>query len=109
MVSEFFFRSWSEFLFFVLMIIGIIIALAAPSAVISYLVIFVSGMIAGRIMQWRQQKFHFPYYLVIIGFLIGYLIGVYYGDRKIVFILFVLGAFLSYYLYDKKILRDTFF
>ncbi len=61
MVSEFFFRSWAEFLFFVLMIIGIIIALAAPSAVISYLVIFVSGMIAGRIMQWRKEKFHFQY------------------------------------------------
>jgi len=109
MVSELLFRSWSQFLFFVLMVIGIIIALAAPSAVISYIIIFISGMMAGRVLYWRQKKFLAAYNIVIIGFLIGYLIGTYYGNRKIIVILFALGAFLSYYLYDKKVLRDTLF
>ena len=109
MVSELLFRSWSQFLFFVLMIVGIIIAFAAPSAVISYIMIFISGMMAGRVMYWRQKRFHFAYYIVIVGFLMGYIIGTYYGSRKVIVILFVLGAFLSYYLYDKKVLRDTIF
>ena len=109
MAGEFLFRDWAQFFFFVLMIAGIIIALAAPSAVISYMVIFISGMMAGRVMYWRQKRFHFAYYIVMVGFLIGYLIGTYYGSRKVIVILFALGAFLSYYLYDKKLLRDTLF
>ena len=109
MVSEFFFKSWAEFFFFVLMVVGVIVALASPSAVISYIVIFISGMMAGRIMYWRKDKMRFAYYLVITGFLIGFLIGTVYGVKKVVVILFILGAFLSYYLYDKKVFRDTLF
>ncbi|MBI2649763.1 hypothetical protein HYX04_00440 [Candidatus Woesearchaeota archaeon] len=45
--------------------------------------------------------------MIIAGFAIGYFIGVYYGSRKIVIALFVIGAILGYKLYDKKILKDT--
>ena len=107
--AEFFFKNWAEFFFFVVMIIGIIVAISVPSAVIGYLVIFISGIMAGRIIYWRKHSMYFAYFLIIIGFLIGFLIGSYYGNRKIIFILFVLGAFLGYYLYSKKILRDTLF
>jgi len=105
-MSEFFFRSWAEFFFFALMIVGFVISLLAPSAVISYVVVFLSGMIGGRILYDRKGKLTFPYYLIILGFLIGYLVGTYYGSRKIVIILFVLGALLSYHLYNKGYLKD---
>ena len=108
-MTNFFFRSYAESLFFVLMIIGIIVALAVPSAVLSYLIIFVSGMMAGRIMYWRKDKMRFAYYLIILGFLIGFVIGTYYGSKQIVILLFLIGSVLSYYLYDKKIFRDTLF
>ena len=106
MASEFLFKSWAEFFFFVLMVVGFIIALFAPSAFIAYIVVFISGMIAGRLLYDRKHKMKFPYYIIIVGFLIGYLLGTYYGSRKIVIILFVLGALFSYNLYNKGYLKD---
>ena len=108
MIFEFY-KNWMEFFFLVLMIIGVLIAISAPSAIISYVIIFVSGMFAGRLIYERKNKIQLPYFMIIAGFVIGYLIGVYYGSRRVVIILFVLGAILSYKLYDKKILRDIRF
>ena len=104
-----FYKNWMEFFFFVLIVIGIIISLSAPSAAVSYAIIFVSGLFAGRLIYERKNKIKFPYLIIVLGFAIGYLIGVYYGSRKIAIILFVIGAVLSYALYDKKILKDTRF
>ena len=92
-----------------IMIIGVIVALSAPSAVISYAIIFISGIFAGRLVYERKNKIQLPYLMIIAGFVIGYLIGVYYGSRRIAIALFVIGAILSYQLYDKKILKDTRF
>lgn len=104
-----FYKNWMEFFFVGLMIIGALIALLAPSAIISYAISFISGMFGGRLIYERKNKIRFPYLIIIAGFFIGYLIGVYYGNRKIVITLFVLGAILSYKLYDKKILKDIRF
>lgn len=101
-----FFKNWAEIFFFILMVIGIIIAVSAPSAVISYIVIFLSGMFAGRILYFRKKKLKSAYYIIIIGFLIGYLLGTYYGSRQVVIVLFFIGALLSYYLFEKGVLRD---
>ena len=101
-----FFKNWAEFFFFVLMVIGIIIASFAHSAVISYIVIFLSGMFAGRIIYFRKKKLKAAYYIIIIGYLIGFLLAVKYGSREFIVILFVIGALLSYYLFDKGVLRD---
>lgn len=104
-----YYKNWMEFWFFVLMVIGVLIALSSPSAAISYIVIFLSGMLAGRLLYERKDKIQFPYLMIIIGFVIGYLIGVYYGSRRVSIVLFIIGAILSYKLYDNKILRDTRF
>ena len=110
-MTQFFFKSWAEFFFFVLMIIGFIVALWATSfsAVISYIVVFLSGMIGGRLLYDRKKKLAFPYYIIIIGFIIGYVIGTYYGSRKVVIILFVLGILFSYHLHNKGYIRDITF
>lgn len=98
-----------EFFFVVLMIIGILIALVAPSAVISYTIISISGIFAGRLIYERRHKIQLPYFMIIAGFVIGYLLGVYYGSRRIVIALFVIGAILGYKLYEKKIMKDIRF
>ena len=110
-MTQFFFKSWAEFFFFVLMIIGFIVALWATSfsAVISYIVVFLSGMIGGRLLYDRKKKLAFPYYIIIIGFIIGYVIGTYYGSRRVVIILFILGILLSYHLHNKGYIKDVAF
>ncbi len=104
-----FYKNWMEFWFFVLMIIGVLIALAAPSAFISYIIIFISGIFAGRVIYDRKNKIQFPYFMIIIGFVIGYLIGAYYGSIRVVVALFVIGAIFGYKIYDKGLLKDTRF
>ena len=104
-----YYRDWMEFWFFVLMLVGLIISLLAPSAFIGYLIALISGFFAGRLIYERKHKISFPYIMIMIGFAIGYVLGAYYASRSIVIILFILGAVLSYRLYDKKILKDTRF
>lgn len=103
------YRNWMEFFFLALIIIGVLIALSAPSAVISYMIIFLSGIFAGRLLYERRNKIQFPYFTIISGFVIGYLVGAYYGNRRIIIALFVIGTILSYKLYDNKILKDVRF
>lgn len=108
-MADFFFKSWAEFFFFVLMVIGFIVSLWATtfSAVISYIVVFLSGMIGGRLLYERKRKLSFPYYIIIVGFLIGYVLGTYYGSRQVVVVLFILGILFSYYLHNKGYIRDV--
>ena len=100
-------KNWMEFFFLVVMVMGLLFALVAPSAVISYSIAFASGIFAGRLIYERKHKIQFPYIVIMVGFAIGYIIGAYYGSRWIVVISFVAGAILSYKVYDKKILKDT--
>jgi len=94
-------HNWAEILAFILLIIGFIFSLAAPSAVLSYLIIFFAGIMGGRLVYERKKSMVFPYILILIGFLIGYLIGSRYGNWLTTVILFVLGSILSYYLHEQ--------
>lgn len=93
--------------FFVLLVLGFLFSLLTPSAVLSYALIFTVGMAGGRLMFERKNRLTFPYYLMLIGFLIGYLLGAFYGNRNIMVLLFIIGGFLSYYLHDSGIIRDV--
>ena len=94
---------------FILLILGFIFSLAAPSAVISYVIIFLCGFMAGRLLYERKNRLQFPYYLMVIGFLAGYLIGGYYYNKKVILTLFVIAIIISYYLHDKGIIHDIKF
>ena len=101
-----------EFSFLAFIAIGILIALLAQSAIIGYFIIFLSGMFAGRLFYERKNKkgkIPFTFFVINAGFVMGYLIGVHYGSRIFVIILFLIGAILSYKLYDRNILSDTRF
>ncbi len=104
-----FYKNYMEVFFLIFALIGIALALSAPSAFVSYLIALISGLFAGRLLYERRDNIQFPFVIIMIGFLIGYAIGVYYGSRKIVVFMFVLGAVLSYKIYEKEILKDTRF
>jgi len=107
MAGDLFFESWAELFFFILLVVGFLLSLAAPSAVLSYLMIFACGMMGGRIWYEQKDNFKAPFFLIIIGFLIGYLIGTRYANWIMLAVLFVIGAVASYYLHKKKIIRST--
>ena len=91
------------------MVIGLLFALIVPSAAISYMFIFFSGIFAGRVIYERKNKIVFPFLVIIGGFLIGYLAGMRYGDWIVVVAIFVMGVIIGYHLFNKKILKDLRF
>jgi MFS family permease len=104
-----YYKSWMEVWFFALMLIGLAISLFAPSAFVSYLIALISGFFAGRLIYERKHKVSLPYIVLMAGYAIGYIIGAYYANRWVVFFLSILGAIISYELYNRKILKDTRF
>ncbi|MBW2975559.1 hypothetical protein KY366_07600 [Candidatus Woesearchaeota archaeon] len=98
-------NNWVEVSFFIILIIGFVLSLFAPSAVLRYLMIFFAGMMGGRIIYFRKVSMAFPYVLILIGFLIGFLIGSRYGDWLVTTILFILGSILSYYLHEQGFIK----
>jgi len=98
--------KWVELAFFILIILGFIFSILTRNLVLSYSLIFVAGMGSGRLLFERKNKLQLPYYLMIIGFLIGYILGAFYGNRNVMIILFILGSFISYYLHDKGYIQD---
>jgi hypothetical protein len=105
-MADFFFKNWAEFLFFVLIIIGFIISIAAPSAVISYTIIFIVGLMSGRLLYERKNKLAFPYVLIVIGFIIGYILGAFYGNKLTILTLYLIGIWIGYQIFDKGIIHD---
>ncbi len=99
-------ENWAEIWFFILIVIGFLVSVTLDSKVIVYSTIFLCGAMSGRLIYERKNKLQFPYYLIIIGFLIGYMIGSRFGDRKMMIILFIFGTVLSYYLHNKRIIKD---
>ena len=100
------YKDWAEIFFFVVMVLGFLISLSIRSKFLVYLTIFIAGGIAGRVIFNYVEKLTLPYYIISIGFLIGYLIGTPVGDKKVIIILFVLGGLISYYLFDRGFLHD---
>lgn len=99
-------ERWVEFFFFCLLVIGFLFSLLVPSAVLSYLVIVACGMMAGRLFYQRKNKLMFPYFLIIVGFLIGFILGAQYGDKIVIVTLFVIASFFGYYIHDKGLVHD---
>lgn len=104
-----FYRNWVEFFFFVVMGIGLIIAVITPSALVSYIIVFLCGCITGRILYSRRSRLQAPYYIITVGFITGYALGAYYGNKLVIIILYVIANILTYSLYEKQVVRDSIF
>ena len=94
---------WVEYVALVVLFIGFFISMSAGSAFLSYLIIFFSGLLTGRILFQHRKALPFKYYILMLVFLIGYILGTYvsFGSRKVIVIIFILSNILSYYIHDK--------
>lgn len=105
--ADWFMDNWAEFFAFVLLVIGFIIASSAGSAVILYIVSLLFGGAFGRWWYRFKKKLKVPIVVIIIGALVGLTLGSFYGDRRVVVVLFIVGFAISYYLHDKKIIHSA--
>jgi len=104
--GEFLWKNWAEVVAFMFLIIGFLVAISLESAAFVYIVIFLSGVLAGRyyFSKIRKQPL-FPFFLIIIGLLIGYVIGSFNANRVIVVLLFFSGWVASHYIHKKGYIR----
>ena len=98
-------EQWVENFFLFFLVIGFIIAVLMFNPALSYLLFFLTGVIAARIYYIKHAKEPiFPFILLILGFVLGYLIGGFWISRILAIIVFGIGFGISYYLHLKKFL-----
>lgn len=104
-------EDWPEILAFILLIVGFLFSLKATSAFLSYIVIAICGLLFGRIWWRFRRNMQVPIVLLALGFLIGYMLGAVftYASAKGVFLIFILGVFLSYYIHEKRMIKTVEF
>ncbi|MFC1686938.1 hypothetical protein ACFL0E_01105 [Nanoarchaeota archaeon] len=98
-------ETWAETLTIVLVLVGFLISILLMNVVLTYIVIIASGFLAGRIFYIKRFKEPiFPFVLMIIGFLFGYILGNVWASRFWTGVFFIISFSISYYLHLKKIL-----
>ena len=101
-IGEVVWKNWPEFLALALLIMGFSFAISLQSAILIYLVVILSGLLAGRYYFSKIGKQPlFPFFLIIIGLLLGYIIGSFNANRIAVAILFIIAWITSHQLHKK--------
>lgn len=100
-------ESWAEAIFVILILVGFFLALLLHSGILSYAVIIMGGFLAGRFFYKRRiAQPIFPFILIIIGFLIGFMLGgSLWANPFAVIILFIAATIGSYILHQKGYLE----
>jgi uncharacterized membrane protein YjjP (DUF1212 family) len=103
------YNHWPEFLAFMVLVIGFFIAALSGSAVMSYIIVFFCGMIGGRIWFVVKKALKVPWILILTGFLIGFILGTFYGDKRIIILSYLVGVIISYYLHETGYIKSISF
>ncbi|MBI5388971.1 hypothetical protein HZB01_01165 [Candidatus Woesearchaeota archaeon] len=101
-----FFENMVELVMLIALIIGFLLALFLASAVLSYITIIACGFISGRLFFRRKDSTKIAYYIIIGIFLIGYILGDFYGDKRAVMLLFLIANIISFKLHQEGYVRD---
>lgn len=99
---------WVEYVALIVLFIGFFISMSSGSAFLSYLIIFFSGLLTGRILFQYRKALPFKYYILMLVFLLGYILGANFsfGSKKVIVIIFILSNVLSYYIHDKEYIKS---
>jgi hypothetical protein len=97
-------ERWVEILSIFILVIGFFVAVWAQSAVVTYMVILLSGVISGRGFLARKYTHRIAYIIILIAYLVGFILGSFYGKTKFILVLFILGMWVGYVLHDREII-----
>jgi len=98
--------QWPELIAVFLLVLGFLFSISMPNPFYTYIVIFIAGLFAGRYFFSKIGKqMLFPFFLIIIGFLLGYTMGSISADRRVVLILFALAWYISHKAHKEGIVK----
>ena len=100
----FFKEQWPELTAVLLLILGFILALFSKSAAVTYIMITICGMVSGRMLFYKKYKMKMLFFMVVIGFMIGFILGSFYGDTRFIIAWFIIGNYVGYFLHKEAYL-----
>lgn len=107
------YENWVEYLALLFIILGFVVMqinwFFSGSKVTTYITILLFGMIIGRIFYKIDKDNKMRWFLISLGFLIGFMLGSHYGHPATIVFLYVLGGYASYYIHEKGYLKTTSF
>ncbi|MFP4403558.1 MAG: hypothetical protein ACLFPJ_04365, partial [Candidatus Woesearchaeota archaeon] len=90
-------NDWVEIFSIYLILLGLIISLIIDSAIVAYIIILTCGFIIGKYYLTKKILRNFTFFLLVLGFYIGFILGVYFLNNRgsIIFITisFLIGIF----------------
>ena len=87
-----------EIVFMMLLVLGVISSFLLDNLFLHAITIFLFGVISSTLQRLKKFELNFPYVLLIVGFVLGYLIATKSGFRFFILIIFVLGLFAGVFL-----------
>jgi len=61
-------------------------------------------VISGRGFLARKYTHRIAYIIILIAYLVGFILGSFYGKTKFILVLFILGMWVGYVLHDREII-----
>ena len=98
--------DWPEMAATFALVIGFLFALASGNAIILYLVCFLMGLLFGRLWFKVKMSHCVPLFLAIMTFFLGFILGGFWANLRIIAIALLAGILLGYWLHEKKIIRS---
>lgn len=97
------YETWPELFFILFLVIGILFSFLSRAPWMSYMVIFLSGMVIGRLGYVNRHKQVFPIYFVVFGYLVGFFVANYFSvnaNYAILVLVLVGGVYISYKIHE---------
>ncbi|HLF54759.1 MAG TPA: hypothetical protein VI612_03495 [Candidatus Nanoarchaeia archaeon] len=99
--------DWPEFWAVVFMVVGFAFALFSDNLVVAYIVVFLMGLLFGRVWHRGKKTNRVPLFLSIIFFLLGFMIGSLFASLQVIVLLMLAGVVLGYWLHEKGIIHSV--
>ena len=95
-------KEWVQYGATFILLIGLFIALLSKNIFIGLAVMFLSGLVAGRVWFLKRYKEQiFPHVVIICGFILGMLVGSMWSSWILNVVVFFLGCYMGYIFHVK--------
>ena len=103
------YEDWPETVAILVLALGFLLAVLARSMIFEYALILLAGLVFGRLLhRWKPHK-KTALVLIILAFLMGYLLGGIWANRKLLIVLYGAGIYGGWMLEKKQVLRTVTF
>ena len=100
-----FLLDWPETMALLFLIIGFFFALFSGNIIVLYAVCFLMGLVFGRMWYRVKTSTCIPLFMVIMTFFLGFILGGFYANLRIIALLLLAGILIGYWLHAKRIIR----